>query len=161
MTHTDLWKRVKENLKKTYPQHAFSTWFEPIVSIGLNNDELILEVPNQFFFEWIQSHYKESIQLSVGEKYGKNIYIKYTVSPESGSPDEQPTAELGRSYLPKDPQRKNNINRQYTFASFIEGGVIPYLIPGTSIHGQTNILAQYTPCSPRKCAFGAIIFLIG
>ena len=63
MTHTDLWKTVKENLKKTHPQHAFSTWFEPIVSIGLNNDELILEVPNQFFFEWIQSHYKESIYM--------------------------------------------------------------------------------------------------
>jgi len=121
MTHTDLWKRVKENLKKNHPQHAFSTWFEPIVSIGLNNDELILEVPNQFFFEWIQSHYKESIHLSVGEEYGKNIYIKYTVSPESGSPDEQRTTEIGSSYLPKDPQRKNNINRQYTFASFIEG----------------------------------------
>jgi len=121
MTHTDLWKRVKENLKKNHPQHAFSTWFEPIVSIGLNNDELILEVPNQFFFEWIQSHYKESIQLSAGEEYGKNIYIKYTVSPESGSPDEQRTAEIDRSYLPKDHQRKNNINRQYTFASFIEG----------------------------------------
>jgi len=122
MTHTDLWKRVKENLKKNHPQHAFSTWFEPIVSIGLNNDELILEVPNQFFFEWIQSHYKESIQLSVGEEYGKNIYIKYTVSPERGSPDEQRTTEIGRSYLPKDPQRKHNINREYTFASFIEGG---------------------------------------
>ncbi len=73
MTHTDLWKRVKENLKKTHPQHAFSTWFEPIVSIGLNNDELILEVPNQFFFEWIQSHYKESIQLRAGEEYGKQF----------------------------------------------------------------------------------------
>ncbi len=24
--------------------------------------------------------------------------------------------------MPKDPQRKHNINRQYTFASFIEGG---------------------------------------
>ena len=80
MTHTDLWKKVKENLKKTHPQHAFSTWFEPIVSIGLNNDELILEVPNQFFFEWIQSHYKESISMKAEEEYGKKIQIKYLIS---------------------------------------------------------------------------------
>jgi len=119
MTHTDLWKKVKENLKKTHPQHAFSTWFEPIVSIGLNNDELILEVPNQFFFEWIQSHYKESIYMKAEEEYGKTIQIKYTVSPESGSPDEPRATEIERSYLPKNNQRKNNINRQYTFASFI------------------------------------------
>ena len=121
MTHTDLWKKVKENLKKTHPQHAFSTWFEPIVSIGLNNDELILEVPNQFFFEWIQSHYKESIYMKAEEEYGKTIQIKYTVSPESGSPDEPRATEIERSYLPKNNQRKNNINRQYTFAAFIEG----------------------------------------
>jgi chromosomal replication initiator protein len=62
MTHTDLWKTAKENLKNTHPQHAFSTWFEPITSIGLNNNNLILEVPNQFFFEWIQSHYKNQFK---------------------------------------------------------------------------------------------------
>ena len=59
--------------------------------------------------------------MRAGEEYGKTIQIKYTVSPESGSPDEPRATEIERSYLPKNNQRKNNINRQYTFASFIEG----------------------------------------
>ena len=62
MTHANLWKQIKERLKNGQPPHAFSTWFEPIVSIALNNNTLVLEVPNQFFFEWLQSHYKETIE---------------------------------------------------------------------------------------------------
>ena len=82
MNHLDVWKESKERIKKSQPQHAFSTWFEPIKSIGLSDDDLVLEVPNQFFFEWIQSHYKETIQNEVKKAGGYDLKIKYTVSPE-------------------------------------------------------------------------------
>ena len=54
MNQTESWNKVKVSLKKTQPQHAYATWFEPLVCIGLNGHDLIIEVPNQFFFEWIQ-----------------------------------------------------------------------------------------------------------
>ncbi|MBN4080729.1 chromosomal replication initiator protein DnaA [Caldithrix abyssi] len=121
MTHIDIWNAAKENLKKNQPQHAYSTWFEPITSIGLNNDKLVLEVPNQFFFEWIHSHYKDSILKETGKAYGRNLTIKYTVSPEGGI-DYKTTDNI--QTFPKTYQqtsRKNNLNEKYTFASFIEG----------------------------------------
>ncbi|MBC8344807.1 MAG: chromosomal replication initiator protein DnaA [Candidatus Marinimicrobia bacterium] len=122
MTHIDLWKTIKKSLKKNHPQHAFSTWFEPITSIGLSNDELILEVPNQFFFEWIQSHYKESIQKWAVEVYGELITIKYTVSPEGSKQPPQKEIAIEEKYNgAKKSYQRNNINRHYTFASFIEG----------------------------------------
>ena len=83
MTHANLWKQIKDRLKSSQPQHAFSTWFEPIVSIALNNDALVLEVPNQFFFEWLQSHYKETIEKEALFIFSEPLTIKYTVSPES------------------------------------------------------------------------------
>ena len=61
MNHLELWKKAKERLKAAQPQHAYSTWFDPIKSIGFSQEELVLEVPNQFFFEWIQTHYKDII----------------------------------------------------------------------------------------------------
>ena len=65
MNPAESWNKVRSNLKKSQPQHAYATWFEPLVCIGLNDNSLILEVPNQFFFEWIQTHYKEAIQNEV------------------------------------------------------------------------------------------------
>ena len=82
MNHSKVWEKSKARIKTSQPQHAYSTWFDPIKSIGLSENELVLEVPNQFFFEWIQSHYKETIKDEVEAVYRGEITIKYTVSPE-------------------------------------------------------------------------------
>jgi len=82
MNQAETWNKVKKSLKKSQPQHAYATWFDPLVCIGLNENDLIIEVPNQFFFEWIQSHYKEIIKNEVDKVYGDSTLIKYTVSPE-------------------------------------------------------------------------------
>ena len=91
MNQADSWNKVKENLQKTQPQHAYATWFEPLVCIGLNDKSLVIEVPNQFFFERIQSHYKEVIRNEVVKLYGDSVVVKYTVSPDGPDGAETPT----------------------------------------------------------------------
>ncbi len=123
MTHDFLWDKAKKTLKETEPSHAYSTWFEPIGSIGLSGDTLILEVPNQFFFEWIQSHHKETIEKGVFKANGGEINIKYTVSPDGEG--EEPTNQTKTNWQTKPQtqrQKNKNINDKYTFASFIQGG---------------------------------------
>ena len=61
MKHTKLWGDVFKGLTEQLPQHAITTWFEPIKPVALSDGELVLEVPNQFFYEWIESHYKERL----------------------------------------------------------------------------------------------------
>jgi len=121
MNHSKVWEKSKARIKTNQPQHAYSTWFDPIISIGLSENELVLEVPNQFFFEWIQSHYKETIKDEVGAIYGGQIKIKYTVSPE-GRKNESHT---NLSKISPDRKQQHNRNKQlnekYTLASFIEG----------------------------------------
>ena len=90
MNQADSWNKVKKNLQNTQPQHAYATWFEPLVCIGLNDKSLVVEVPNQFFFEWIQSHYKEIIRNEVVKVYGDSVVVKYTVSPEGSERAEAP-----------------------------------------------------------------------
>ena len=54
-SHEALWRDVKDSLSVDLPKHAYNTWLEPILPIAINDTELVLEVPNQFFFEWIES----------------------------------------------------------------------------------------------------------
>ena len=55
MNFTSIWKQTKKEIKKKIPDHAYSTWVDPIKLVGFNDNILRLEVPNQFFFNWIQS----------------------------------------------------------------------------------------------------------
>ena len=151
MNQSKSWKQLKENLKKSQPQHAYATWFEPLTCINLNEDAFIIEVPNQFFFEWIQSHYKEVIEKEASLVVGKNIAVKYTVSPER----EQRNTELAitrpsiNSVVNK--VRNTNMNDRFTFSSFIEGS-----------HNQFAIAAaQSVSESPGKPSFNPLVIYGG
>ena len=120
--HNALWKEAKQTLKKTQPGHAYSTWFEPIKSIGLNDGTLLLELPNQFFYDWIQSHYLDVIDRACAAIHKENIVIKYTVAPQNPLLDQSDYDEIFVNQSEPTAQRpKTSLNEGYTFASFIEG----------------------------------------
>ena len=123
MNQSIVWGKIKKQLKKNQPSHAYSTWFEPISPIAFNNNTLVLELPNQFFFEWIQTHYKDTILKTGIGLINDLLEIKYTVSPESQKISEAPTKEKGisKNNIPTTKQRHPQINPQYTLKSFIEG----------------------------------------
>ena len=60
--HGELWLKTKAQLKESLPDHAFNTWFAPVNAIAYADKELVLEVPNQFFFEWLKSHYQSLLE---------------------------------------------------------------------------------------------------
>lgn len=115
-----LWGRLRTGLQEVLPEHAFDTWFEPIKVIALNGKELVLEVPNQFFYEWIESHYKDKLNSVLNNHGLREILIKYTVSADQ----ENTAATLQEKHtVPPAELRRNrsNLNKNYTFANFIEG----------------------------------------
>ena len=122
LDHKDLWKIVKKNLKASQPDHAYSTWFDPIVSIGLNDNTLLLELPNQFFYDWIQAHYIDIIEKAANDEHGDQLTIKYTVAPQNPLIDQQHQDDFQGQRDPS-PARKPNksLNESYTLVSFIEG----------------------------------------
>ncbi|SVA29998.1 uncharacterized protein METZ01_LOCUS82852, partial [marine metagenome] len=78
--YKSVWQTVKNSIKIDMPSQAFNTWIAPIRPVALNEDELILEVPNQFFYEWLDTHYKETINRKAVDNNGHPLHIKYTVS---------------------------------------------------------------------------------
>ena len=59
MSYKKIWKEIKTNLKRDTNKRTFSTWIEPIIPRGIKSGQLILELPSQFYFEWIEKHYKK------------------------------------------------------------------------------------------------------
>ena len=113
-----LWKKIKEELSGQLPAHAISTWFEPIEPITKEGGELILEVPNQFFYDWIESHYRRHLNralISVGEG---GVSTRFIISAEKQEIKSDPNQDLT-------PTKKSPLipilNKDHKFELFIEG----------------------------------------
>jgi chromosomal replication initiator protein len=117
-----LWATVKEGLAVELPEHAYNTWLEPISPIALNDNELVLEVPNQFFFEWIESHYHNIIESKVKESFKEAYSVKYTISPIESKPARIEEIDTGtKKNRRNDRFRRPHLNENYTFSTYIEG----------------------------------------
>ena len=111
------WGLALNLLTKRLPSHAINTWFVPIVPIEINNEKISLSVPNQFFLEWIESHYGDQL-LSAVRVALKNEQVTYQLLVTK----EQKTVVASQSvFKPKKSPKKNRVNKNYLFKNFIEG----------------------------------------
>ena len=114
----DTWLRVKEGLSKKLPAHTISTWFDPINPIALEHNEFVLEVPSQFFYDWIESHYRSNIDFVLKSLDLGDVKTKFIISAEIQKPDpkdQQDQAPLKKSHLIP------VLNSDHVFETFIEG----------------------------------------
>ena len=119
MKHKELWTNVVINLKTVLPEHAINAWFEPLNAIAISEGNILLEVPNQFFCEWIDSHYKAELTTSI-QKVDKAI-SGYRFSIGAKPSKEYEESALVQKETKRRPIHQNNLNTQYTFKNFIEG----------------------------------------
>ncbi len=142
------WNLIKDKLKESLPEHAYNAWLEPIVFIGQNETELVLEVPNQFFYEWVDRHYKKQITNIAKQNSNIGINIKFTVAPAKQITLPQESTSIHLPYL---QVKRPNLNRKYTFSTFIEGA-----------NNQFARAAAYSVAdSPEKQSFNPLLIYGG
>jgi len=143
------WESCLKIIKDNISWQAYKTWFEPIKPISLESDVLTIEVPSQFFFEWIEEHYVELIAKTIQRVIGKDGRLEYRILMENknrhnpasirvssgtdnkGNPSnhyiEMQQAEDGAPKNPfafpglKRPKIDPQLNPNYTFDRFVEG----------------------------------------
>ena len=60
-------------------KQAYKTWFEPIVPIGLDDNVLTIQVPSQFYYEWLEEHYVDILRRTVRSILGPKGMLKYSI----------------------------------------------------------------------------------
>ena len=122
MNKNELWSSAVKNLSLDLPHHAINTWIDPIRAKEIVKNKIVLEVPNQFFLEWVDSHYKKTIDASVKKISKNNISVKFKVGNGVGESKKE-TEKRGvqkenKKVINKKPP---STNKGYVFDSFIEG----------------------------------------
>ena len=122
MNHLDFWKKTKDELKKRLPAHTFDTWLEPIEALEIGAPGAVLQVPSQFFSEWVDTHYSKHILNTINDMGVKTKNVKFVVSGEEFKVEKEESngALNGTTGTPRQI-RPRHLNASYTFERFIEG----------------------------------------
>jgi len=138
-----VWDKCLHTIRKNVNSQSFKTWFEPIKPIQLVNDALTIQVPNKFFYEWLEEHYVALLKKTIRDELGSTGKLEYQIrlnkmeknnNAPNASKDQsqQSTNNVGQvnstnienpfiipgiKKLEIDPQ----LNKNYRFTNYIEG----------------------------------------
>ncbi len=122
MTPTDLWTRCLETIREETEHQSYQTWFEPTRAVELTDDVLKIEVPNRFFADWLEEHYRGLVQRAIREHLGKDAAPAFQVAHRSA--DEYEPVSTRRAAPPPltiAAAEDCRLNPRYTFSTFVVG----------------------------------------
>ena len=119
LSHSAAWDQFLGLIKDSIGPQSFTTWFQPINPVKLEKQNLLIEVPNRFFSEWIEGHYSVLMNQALLQVLGENAKLSYAVA--NGSTDEViPIPSINGNRVGQIYQKSNLIER-YNFGNFVEG----------------------------------------
>ncbi|MDE0472834.1 MAG: chromosomal replication initiator protein DnaA, partial [Ekhidna sp.] len=77
--HELIWKNCLEYIRERIPNQSFSTWFEPIKPLKSEDNVLTIQVPNQFFYEWLEEHFVLTLKEAISKEMGPGSRLEYSV----------------------------------------------------------------------------------
>ncbi|MCS6990664.1 MAG: chromosomal replication initiator protein DnaA [Chitinophagales bacterium] len=145
-TAEEVWENCLKIIKDNIPAQSFKTWFEPIRPVKLVKNVLTIQVPSQFFYEWLEEHYVKLLRKTIQRELGKDAQLEYQIIVDGSAATAQtvnyPAQNVAEHKNPEvlgpmflGPEIKNpfvipglkkiqidpQLNPSYTFDSFVEG----------------------------------------
>ncbi len=114
------WDRCLSIIRENINPQSFVTWFKPITPVKLENRSLTVEVPSQFFYEWLEGHYSSVINSALLQTLGENARLSYAVGTQRDG-ESLHLPPLDKKPGIAKPDKTSNLNGRYSFANFVEG----------------------------------------
>ena len=77
--HQTVWNNCLRIIKDSIGEQSYKTWFAPIRPLRLVNKTLTLQVPSQFFYEWLEEHYVYLLRKAIDTEIGIEGQLEYSV----------------------------------------------------------------------------------
>jgi len=148
-TSNEVWENCLAIIKDNVSAQSFKTWFGPIKPVKLEDKVLTIQVPSQFFYEWLEEHYITLLKKIVKKELGAQGRLEYSIIMENnfngakpytikmpttgaGSVKNQPVSmplDISSGGI-KNPfiipglrkiDVKSQLNPKYSFENFVEG----------------------------------------
>lgn len=174
----EIWEKCLSIICDNIPPQSYNTWFAPINPISLDKDVLTIQVPSQFFYEWLEEHYISLLRKTIRMVIGPGATLEYSVIIDNNYDKSKP-------YAVKYPatDKKATQNNQVSMPLDLNKGKTrdipnPFIIPGLKklkvesqlvetysfdnfIEGECNRLARSAGWAiaenPGKTAFNPLL----
>ncbi len=141
-TYKEVWDNclriIKDNLGNS---QSFRTWFEPIKPVKLENNVLTIQVPSQFFYEWLEEHYITLLKKTIKKELGSEGRLEYSIIIDNSSYESNPytvKATTSNRHAIQNPAINMPIDINRDGSKEIPN---PFIIPGLKkikVHSQLN-----------------------
>lgn len=135
----NLWSNCLKVIQDNVPEAAFKTWFLPIVPLSYENKIFTIQVPSQFFYEYLEDKFVDLLRFTLYREIGKDTILQYRVLMENTTNTVVDYRGDTKSNIDKVPVRNgakipnpfdkvvqqddfsSQLNWKYTFDNFFEG----------------------------------------
>ncbi len=137
---TTVWENCLQIVKDNVSLQSYKTWFEPIVPIKLKDKVLTIQVPSQFFYEWLEEHYVNLLKKTIKKELGTDGRLEYSIVMENNQSTAKPyTVKIpatNRQALKNKPvSMPIDLNKDKSIRN-------PFIIPGLK---KINVDSQLNP----------------
>ncbi len=127
-SHDSVWQNCLSTIKENVPDSSFNTWFKPIKPIKYDSNTLTIQVPNRFFYDYIEAHFINILKKTIYQVLGPKGQLSYKIVV-----DNTQATKAKESFSSKDiknpfviPGLKkvkfdSNLIEKYTFENYVEG----------------------------------------
>ncbi len=144
--HENVWKNCLEYISEHIPVQSYKTWFEPIRPLKTEGNVLTIQVPSQFFYEWIEDNYVHVIKQAIAKEMGPTARLEYSVvvKDENDSEPSTPIVNLNGVNGINDRGKTSNGSSNQHFINDLEAdcSLNPTYIFDNYIEGDCNRLAR-------------------
>ena len=136
-----VWNSIIKIIQDNVPPQSFKTWFEPIKSIKLDNKVLTIQVPSQFFYEWLEEHYVTLLKRALKQELGAGSRLEYNIIVENATSNSAPYV----MNLPGSNNAKSDSQNIGVPLNLNPGIKNPFIIPGLKkVNIDSNLNSNLT-----------------
>ena len=140
-TYDTVWDNCLQTIRGQINVQSFKTWFLPIRPIKLEENSLTIQVPNKFFYEWLEEHYVKILKKSIQKELGEQANLQYQIKMDhisqngTGGNRNQSISRQNPAYNPnggKVGSNRGGYTKDYNSPGGIPVSEIknPFVIPG-------------------------------
>ncbi|MGD0712289.1 MAG: chromosomal replication initiator protein DnaA, partial [Bacteroidales bacterium] len=140
-----IWGNCLKIIKDNIGHQAFKTWFEPIKPVKLDGNVLTIQVPSQFFYEWLEENYISLLKTTIKKELGSDGRLEYSIIMENSFDSTHPyTIKVPTSNKKalKNPSLQMPVDINRGSSNTIPN---PFIIPGLQkINVQSQLVDSYS-----------------
>ncbi len=120
-----IWEEALSIIRSKLSKPSYDTWLKATEAISLDENQIIIQVPNEFSREWLENRYVELIKDTLFQLTNKEYDI-YFVTPQTKD-NFADSYQYQQTFLKKHPEEQvtsnpvTSLNPKYTFETFVVG----------------------------------------